>query len=51
MIAPKEIYLQVEEDSEKAIEWFDGITWTANRINSSDVKYVRVDEEECRARR
>ena len=43
MIAPKEIFLQVDEDGEKAIEWLDGSTWAANRINKSDVRYIRAD--------
>jgi len=36
--APEKIYLQVDPD-----EWIDGITWCEDRINDSDVEYVRSD--------
>ena len=40
---PKEIYLQLGEDDEKAVEWFDGATWCQDKINDTDVKYIRAD--------
>ena len=46
MDAPKKIYLQVlgEEDDERADVWPDeGITWCQDRINNSDVEYIRSD--------
>jgi len=40
---PDKIYLQVDEDSEKSIDWFEGVTWCQDRINDTDIEYIRVD--------
>ena len=40
--APKEIWLQTDEDGEQYDGW-DGQTWCSESINRSDVKYVRAD--------
>ncbi len=39
----KRIYLQVDPDGETACDWVDGITWCEDRINESDIVYVRAD--------
>lgn len=40
---PEKIYLQVDPEGESADDFFDGVTWCADRINNSEVEYVRVD--------
>jgi len=41
MKAPKIIYLQIDGDSFG--EW-EGATWCQDKINDTDVEYVRVDK-------
>ena len=36
---PKEIYLQVESED----DFHEGITWCEDKINDTDVKYIRSD--------
>lgn len=36
------IYLQVDPEDEKAIDWIDGITWCENQINDNDIKYTQT---------
>ena len=43
--APGRIYLQVGDDAEPTPN-YDGCTWCADRINESDVEYVRGDLSE-----
>ncbi len=40
--APSRIYLQVGDDAEPPINYSES-TWCADRINDSDVEYVRAD--------
>jgi hypothetical protein len=42
MIRPDKIYLQVDPEGESATDWFDGVTWSQDRINNSDVEYIRM---------
>ena len=42
MEPPAKIYLQVDPEGEKAME-FDGVTWCPDKINDSDVEYIRAD--------
>ena len=41
MKVPDTIYLQISPDSDESPEWFDDVTWCEDRINESDVEYVR----------
>lgn len=43
--APSRIYLQVGEDAE-SLDHYSESTWCADRINESDVEYVRADLSE-----
>lgn len=40
--APARIWLQVDPDSSHFGEW-DDTTWCSDRMNASDVEYVRVE--------
>lgn len=47
--APKHIYLQYfDEDGEPLTGSGDGVTWCEDKINDTDVKYVRVDEKQSK---
>ena len=37
--APEKIYLQIDPD-----EWIGGTTWCEDRINDSDIEYIRADQ-------
>jgi beta-glucosidase/6-phospho-beta-glucosidase/beta-galactosidase len=37
--ADKKIYLQIDPDGEKSCDFFDGVTWCQDRINTTDVEY------------
>jgi hypothetical protein len=41
--APKKIYLQIGEDAESYPADHEGVSWCWDKINSSDIRYVRVD--------
>ena len=43
MINPDRIYLQVDPDGVSACDWIDGVTWCQDRINDTDVEYIRAD--------
>ena len=40
--APEIIWLQIDPEAEQFDGW-DGLTWCADRINETDLKYVRAD--------
>ena len=42
---PKEIYLQIgtERDNVETFNELHGVTWSAERINNSDIKFVLAD--------
>jgi len=42
MKAPDKIYLQIDETEHRGPN-FEGVTWCKDRINDSDVEYIRVD--------
>jgi len=42
MKAPDKIYLQIDEIEHKD-STFEAVTWCKDRINDSDVEYIRVD--------
>lgn len=44
--APERIYLQIDPNGTDPTEEFliDGATWCQDKINESDVEYVRADE-------
>jgi hypothetical protein len=37
------IYLQVDPDGESACDWIEGVTWREDRINETDIEYIRAD--------
>ncbi|KKM75044.1 hypothetical protein LCGC14_1394230 [marine sediment metagenome] len=37
------IYLQVDPEGESACDHIEGVTWCEDRINETDIEYVRVD--------
>lgn len=39
----KHIFLQVDPDGETACDWIEGVTWCEDRINETDIAYIRVD--------
>lgn len=48
-LAPKEIYLQILGEERQylelrdhVIDWHEEISWCADQINDTDVRYVRV---------
>jgi hypothetical protein len=41
--APEKIYLQIDPEGEKATDYLDGITWCEDKINDTDVEYIRSD--------
>ena len=43
--APKQIWLQEPNDCDDDDwnEWQDVVTWCADKINDTDIKYVRAD--------
>jgi hypothetical protein len=41
--SPRVIYLQVDPDTNDDHNVYGGITWCEDRINDTDVKYIRHD--------
>ena len=50
MNAPDKIYFQINEDwtPESGYPQFEGVTWSTERVNDSDVLYVRVSDRATR---
>lgn len=44
----KHIFLQVDPDGESACDWIEGVTWCEDRINDTDIEYIRVDKTETK---
>ena len=44
--APERIYLQIDPDATDPTDefLFDGVTWCQDKVNETDVEYVRADE-------
>ncbi len=40
---PDKIYLQVDSEGQSATDYYEGVTWCQDKINNSDIEYVRSD--------
>lgn len=47
---PKEIFIQVDSDGERPEDFKElyEVTWCADRINKTDVRYVLATSEACK---
>lgn len=43
---PENIFLQVDPDGESACDWIDGVTWCEDRLNETDIEYVKLSKNE-----
>jgi len=44
MEIPDKIYLQIDEEGQRPETSCDGVTWCEDRINKSDIEYVRAEQ-------
>ena len=47
MKPPEKIYLQVDENGHRFETNYEGVTWCQDRINDTDIKYIRADLAAC----